>query len=286
MSYADLARIEVEGVDGSTWVLNGPGAGREGVHLGESPDGIYDAPVRTLWQQGAFQEGATANGVRWDARDVVFTAMIQGVSGRSWQDVDSQWRRAWSYTADSIMRVSTESGTRELKLRMFESPKFTPDVDPRVSEFGEVVMTCRAGDPFWREQPEKQYVQSTKGSGTAYRTVYNPTDKTMFLRFVMSPGARWTLPDFDFKGGTRTITLPSAYIDHEVKVDTHPLGDQVMIESWKNAWSEMGGVLFGDWGVPPYTPPTEVPISWTNSNGSAALTLVQDRRWSRPWGLE
>ena len=187
MSYADLARIEVEGVDGSTWVLNGPGAGREGVHLGESPDGIYDAPVRTLWQQGAFQEGATANGARWDARDVVFTAMIQGVSGRSWQDVDSQWRRAWSYTADSVLRVTTPSGTRELKLRMFEAPKFTPDVDPRVNEFGEVVMTCRAGDPFWREQPDKQAVTASGASGTEYLRVVNPTDKDMWLRV---PGGR------------------------------------------------------------------------------------------------
>ena len=283
MSYADLARIEVEGVDGSTWVLNGPGAGREGVHLGESPDGIYDAPVRTLWQQGAFQEGATPNGARWDARDIVFTAMIQGVEGRSWQDVDSQWRRAWSYTADSIMRVSTESGTRELKLRMFESPKFTPDVDPRVNEFGEVVMTCRAGDPFWREQPDTQTVTAAGSSGTEHVTVFNPTDKEMWLRWVLSAGSRWTLPDFDFAGGQRTVTMPTAYTSRDVLVDTHPLREQIVISDWANAWEAMGGVQLLH-PVPPYTPPTDVPVSWTGSGG--ALMLVQDRRWSRPWGLE
>lgn len=283
MSYADLARIEVEGVDGSTWVLNGPGAGREGVHLGESPDGIYDAPVRTLWQQGAFQEGATANGARWDARDVVFTAMVQGVSGRSWQDVDSQWRRAWSYTADSILRVSTESGTRELKLRMFESPKFTPDIDPRVNEFGEVVMTCRAGDPFWREQPDKQTVTASGASGTEYLRVVNPTDKDMWLRWVLAPGSRWTIPDFDFVGGTRTVTMPTAYTSRDVLIDTHPLREQIVVPDWANAWEAMGGVQLLH-PVPAYTPPTDVPVSWTGSGGS--LMLVQDRRWSRPWGLE
>ena len=283
MSYADLARIEVEGVDGSTWVLNGPGAGREGVHLGESPDGIYDAPVRTLWQQGAFQEGATPNGARWDARDVVFTAMIQGVEGRSWQDVDSQWRRAWSYTADSIMRVSTDSGTRELKLRMFESPKFTPDVDPRVNEFGEVVMTCRAGDPFWREQPDTQTVTAAGSSGTEMVEVWNPTDKEMWLRWVLSAGSRWTIPDFDFKGGSRTVTMPTAYTSRDVLVDTHPLREQIVISDWANAWEAMGGVQLLH-PVPAYTPPTDVPVSWTGAGGS--LMLVQDRRWSRPWGLE
>lgn len=283
MSYADLARIEVEGVDGSTWVLNGPGAGREGVHLGESPDGIYDAPVRTLWQQGAFQEGASPNGVRWDARDVVFTAMVQGVSGRSWQDVDSQWRRAWSYTEDSVLRVTTPSGTRELRLRLFEAPKFTPDVDPRVSEFGEVVMTCRAGDPFWREQPDKQTVVASSASGTEYLDVFNPTDKDMWLRWVLSPGSRWTIPDFDFAGGTRTVTMPTAYTSRDVLIDTHPLREQIVVVGWANAWEAMGGVQFIH-PVPAYTPPTSVPVSWSGSGGS--LMLVQDRRWSRPWGLE
>jgi len=283
MSYADLAHIEVEGVDGSIWVLNGPGAGREGVHLGESPEGIYDAPVRTLWQQGAFQEGASPNGARWDARDLVFMVMIQGTATRSWQDVDSAWRRAWSYTKDSILRVTTSSGTRELRLRMFESPRFTPDIDPRVNEFGEVVMTCRAGDPFWYEQPDKQIVEAVGGSGTEYRTVVNPTDKDMWLRWVQSPGSRWTVPDFDFAGGQRVITLPSVYTDREVLIDTHPLREQVVVVGWANAWEAMGGVQFLH-PVPPYTPPTDVPVSWTGAGGS--LMLVQDRRWSRPWGLE
>ena len=283
MSYADLARIEVEGVDGSSWVLHGVGAGREGVHLGESPEGIYDAPVRTLWQQGAFQEGATPNGARWDARDIVFTAMVQSVAGRSWQDVDSAWRRAWSYTEDSVLRVTTPSGTRELRLRMFESPKFTPDIDPRVNEFGEVVMTCRAGDPFWREQPEKQTVVASSASGTGYLDVVNPTDKDMWLRWVSAPGSRWTLPDFDFAGGTRTVTLPTAYTSREVLIDTHPLREQVVVVGWANAWEAMGGVQFIH-PVPAYTPPTQVPVSWSGSGGS--LMLVQDKRWSRPWGLE
>lgn len=283
MSYADLARIEVEGVDGSSWVLNGPGSGREGVHLGESPQGIYDAPVRTLWQQGAFQEGATPNGVRWDARDVVFTAMIQSVAGRSWQEVDSAWRRAWSYTQDSVLRVTTPSGTRELKLRLFEAPKFTPDVDPHDAEYGEVVMTCRAGDPFWREQPDKQVVTASGSSGTATVDVWNPTDKEMWLRWVAAPGSRWTIPDFDFRGGTRTVTLPTAYTSRDVLVDTHPLREQIVVPSWANAWEAMGGVTFVH-PVPAYTPPTDVPVSWSGSGGS--LMLVQDRRWSRPWGLE
>ena len=283
MSWSDLARVEVEGVDGSTWLIHGRGAGREGVRLGTSPDGLYDSPVRTLWQQGAFQEGETPSGVRWDARDVVFVALVQEIKGRSWQDVDSQWRRAWSYTEDSILRVTTPSGTRELRLRMFESPGFTPETDPRINGFGEVVMTCRAGDPFWREQPDKQAVTASGSSGTEYLRVVNPTDKDMWLRWVISPGSRWTIPDFDFAGSQRTITLPSSYIDEQVLIDTHPLREQVVVVDWANAWEAMNGVQFLN-PVPAYTPPTRVPVSWTGDGGS--LMLVQDRRWSRPWGLE
>ena len=277
MSYAGLAVIEVEGVDGSVWRVHGRGSGVEGVHLGEKPDGIYDAPVRTLWQQGAFQEGASPNGTRWDARDVVFTALIQSTPARSWQEVDSAWRRAWAYDRDSVLRVTTESGTRELRLRMFESPKFTPDHDPRVDEFGELVMTCRAGDPFWHEQPVKTVLTSP---GPV--TVVNPTDKEMWLRWVKSAGIRPTVPDFDFSGGRRTVTLPSSFTSREILIDTHPLREQIVSPGWANAWEAMGGVQFLH-PVPPHTPPTEVPVSWT---GSGSLMLVQDRRWSRPWGLE
>lgn len=283
MSYADLARVEVEGVDGSQWTLHGPGAGREGVRLGTSPDGLYDSPVRTLWQQGAFQEGSTPNGVRWDARDVVFVALIGDRGGKSWQDVDSDWRRAWSYSEDSILRIATTSGTRELKLRMFESPGFTPEFDPRVNEFGEVVMTCRAGDPFWREQPVPQPVASSGSSGTSMVEVYNPTDKPMWLRWVAAPGSRWTIPDYDFRGSKRIITLPTAYTSREVLIDTHPLREQIVVADWANAWEAMGGVQFVN-SVPPHTGPVEVPVSWSGSGGS--LMLVQDRRWSRPWGME
>lgn len=285
MSYANLATVEVEGVDGSVWRLHGAGAGAEGVRLGTSPSGIYDAPVRTVWQQGAFQEGSSPLGPRWDARDVVFVALVSAKAGRSWQDVDSEWRRAWSYTADSILRVTTPSGTRELRLRLLEAPGFTPETDPRINSFGEVVMTCRAGDPFWLEQPNKQYVQSTTGAGQATVTVVNPTDKEMYLRWVMTPGARWTLPDFDFLGGNRAITLPTAFTSREVTVDTHPLEEQVTVPDWANAWEAMGGVQFVHW-VPPHTPPTVVPVQWTGSNGVAALMCVEQRRWSRPWGLE
>lgn len=42
------ALIEVEGIDGSHWVICGEGQGGEGVELGTSPTGLYDTPVQTM----------------------------------------------------------------------------------------------------------------------------------------------------------------------------------------------------------------------------------------------
>lgn len=38
--------------------------------------------------------------------------------------------------------------------------------------------------------------------------------------------------------------------------------------------------------VPPYTPPTEIPVYVTGASPGAGVQLRMPRLWSRPWGLE
>ena len=275
--------VEVEGVDGSIWHLYGHREGEEGVHLGMEPDGLVDSPVRTLWTQTASGRGATAAGVRWEPRDLVFTALVGDRFGRDWQTVDSAWRRAWSYEDETIIRVTTTwSGTRELRCQLFEAPQVGVEMDPNVNGFAQVVMTVRAANPFWRSLPEYQTVEASSGSPGSV-VIDNPTDTPGFSKWVTIAGARWTIPDFDFKGSQRVITLPASYTDSNVVIDTDPLEETITVAGWPNAWDQMGGVDFLH-PVPPGTPPTEVPVSWTGSSGS--LTLVLEREWTRPWGLE
>ncbi|WP_306363373.1 hypothetical protein [Nocardia sp. CC227C] len=95
---SNAAMITVTGVDGSLWTIAGQGRGREGVELATSPSGLYDAPVTTIWNQSAFQVGSSFGGFRTNKRDVVFAVNIFEAAGRSWESVDSAWRKAWAGT--------------------------------------------------------------------------------------------------------------------------------------------------------------------------------------------
>ena len=128
-------------------------------------------------------------------------------------------------------------------------------------------------------------VQASGGSGTGYLEIHNPTDLPMYPRWVLQAGARWEVPDFDFDGDNRVVGMPPEYTDHEVSIHTNPVEQMIRIAGWKNAQEAMRGVLF-DNVVPPHTPPTAVPVSWTNATGNPAASVFMDRFWTRPWGME
>jgi hypothetical protein len=53
-----------------------------------------------------------------------------------------------------------------------------------------------------------------------------------------------------------------------------------------NILGQLAGQFF-NFPIPPYTPPTDLPVSYTGAPGGGAMVrLVQPRMWSRPWGLE
>ena len=281
----DLCTIEIEGVDGSLWTVHGPGAGAEGVHLGTSPEGLFDAPVRTLWDQTAFGVGAEFRDVRFEPRDLVFSALIGDFEGRSWQEVDSDWRRAWDYRRDTLIHVTSESGTRTLACRLFESPETNAEYGPRVDGFAALTMTVRAGNPFYSSLPEHNSVTATGAAGSKTLVVSNPTDVPLYLEWALTPGARWTVPDHDFRGGTRAITMPTQFTSRSVSINTDPLEEQVHVSGLPNAWALMNGILFIN-EVPPYTPETSLTVGWSGASGSPSATVRMRRQWSRPWGLE
>lgn len=281
----DFCTVEVKGVDGSLWTIHGPGAGAEGVFLGPSPVGLFDAPVRSLWDQTAFGVGAEFRDVRFEPRDLVFAALVMDVPGRSWEQVDSDWRRAWDFRRDTLIHVTSGSGTRTLAARLFESPEVVSEYDPRVNEFATVTMTVRAGNPFYTSLPEHNSVVASGASGSKTLIVSNPTNVPLHLEWALTPGARWQIPDHDFAGGNRAITMPAAFKDHSVHINTDPLEEQIYVPGLPNAWALMGGVSFIH-EVPPYTPETLLTVGWSGASGSPSATVRMKREWSRPWGLE
>ncbi|MFR9750496.1 phage tail protein [Nocardia sp. 004] len=291
---AQAAMIEVEGVDGSHWTLAGPGQGREGVELGTTPTGLYDAPVTTIWNSTAFQIGATYGGANWQKRDVVFGVNVYETDSASWESVDSAWRKAWAYDRDTKLVVTTEYGARTLHLRMSQQPEFKPQRDPHLKKWGQVTMTCTAGVPWWVEEDVTATAMSTidtRGAGqseTLWLPVSNPTDQPLWPQWVVTAPGVWTLPDFSWTEDAdkaRVLTLPTLVAGQDVTVDTDPMEEMIVAADGSSVWARMNGKMFLH-SVPAWTPETLVPVTVRGAAAGATVQVRCPRNWSRPWGLQ
>lgn len=291
----EAALIELDGVDGSHWILSGPGYGSEGVEFATSPSGIYDAPVTVPWNSSAYQPGATPGHPTWLKRDVTFSVNIFRTEYNSWQEVDSAWRKAWSYLQDSTLSITTESGTRRLKLRMTQQPEFKPANDPHIKQWGRITMMCTAGVPWWTEDDvigTDETVTDTTSSGTEtlWVPVENPTDQELYLRWVLpaaSANTQWTVPDFSWKddeNANRAIELPTQTTGQHLTIDTDPMEEMIVCADGSQFWARMNGRMF-EFPVPAYTPRTLLPVQVSGVPVGTKVMVRCPRNWSRPWGL-
>lgn len=295
--------IELEGVNGDWFTISGDGAGDRGVYLGTDVEGIYDAPVKTIWNETARQTGASYGGKRNLRRDVIFGVIIDDDNGETFEENDSRWRKAWSYTRDCKLWIETENSRRHLKLRMSEQPMFKPEFDPHQSQVDRVVMTCVAGDPWWYEDDAvAEWVSptDTTGGSTAAGTlppVSNPTDNDIWLRWRLQGNARWTIPDYswgnnDFKrsltDATKLILTPTLLpADGHGRVETNPESRRERMSTTANTqWQARWGGVDCLYPLPPYTPPTTLPVRVTGAAAGVGIQCMQPRPWSRPWGLQ
>lgn len=297
--------VELEGVNGNWFTLSGPGMGAEGVWLGTNVEGIYDAPVKTIWTEHAHQIGASFAAMRNLRRDIVFDVTIGDTSSLTWQEADSEWRKAWSYEDDCKLWIETADSRRYLKLRLSEQPLFKPERDPNIMQVERVTMTCIAGEPWWLEEDavdswvstvdtnvaDGQGVYPTQ-SGTV--TVENPTDQEIWLKWVLQGPGRWTLPDFSFGDNrfdrdtldaARKIVMPVQAPGQTFLVNTDPFEDLLRDPSGSQVWSLMNGVTFC-YPIPPYTKKIDLPVSVSQSVAGAGVQVRMPRTWSRPWGLQ
>lgn len=293
--------VELESYNGEWFRLHGDGQGDRGVIL-QSIEGIVDAPVRTIWTQTAFQTGSSPGGVRWDARDVAFKVFIRG-DGDSWEELDSEFRKAWSYSLDSKLWIETPTSRRYLSLRPTEAPVTDLSRDPRKRGFVQADMKCRAAVPWWVEADVTDtWVSQGSGAQSGTVTVSNPTDRPMWLRWTITAPGTWTLPDYSWYASetfsaddlpadiadhaaastTRSIVMPTLLSGAAVDIDTDPFEEQVVRVGTPNFWSLMNGVAFM-FPVPPWTPPTDLPVACDGPAGSTVLVHCA-RNWTRAWG--
>lgn len=259
----EAATIEYIGVDGSVWTLSGPGMGAQGVELGRKPRGLYAASGKSIWTSGAFQEGATYEGVRWEPRDMVFKFNIFGRDGYEFEEIYARWAAAWSFDRQgTLVYISPISGRREMKVQLLEAEDFEPEFDPRLNAHGELVMTIRAARPWWTTEPE---LDMWRFDGTDFNgelVVSNPTDRPCYLRWVLKSPAQFILPDFSFaddEHAKRMVRMPYQKLGTDVTVDTRRDVEQVKCTTIANYWALMNGEQFM-FSLPANTPPTKIPV--------------------------
>lgn len=155
--------VELKGVNGEWFTLAGPDAGDKGVYLGTGLKGLFDPPVKVVWEEPGNWPGARYLAHRVQKRDIVFGVEILHEPGDSWMTRDGEWRKAWSFEKDCTLYVTTEeSGTRWLKLRLTESPEVDMFMDPAMNGVNRVAMVCVAQDPFWYEDDKVFSAVTTK----------------------------------------------------------------------------------------------------------------------------
>lgn len=301
--------VEIEGVNGKRAIISGEEFGDAGVYLATDVDGIYDAPVKTIRLETARQTGSSYGGKRNLHREVVFGAIIDNRNGTPWEENDSEWRKMWSYESDCKLWIETDGSRRHLNLRLLEQPQFKPEFDPNQTQIETVRMTCVAGDPWWYEADvvsEWVSPSDTVGGSTAagFVPVSNPTDNPIWLRWRLQGAStgvtwapRWTIPDYswgnnDFKralaDATKLILTPSLFaVDGSGRIETNPESRRERMSTTGNTqWQARWGGVDCLYPVPPYTPPTNIPVRVTGAPAGVGIQCIQPRPWSRPWGLQ
>lgn len=300
--------VQLEGWQGDWFTLHGPNQGNRGVVL-NGLDGIVDAPVITSRSKTAFRPGALDGGKRWEEREVTITATVAPAlaTGRADGDfelLDSDFRKAWSYSADSKLWIQTRSGRRHLPLRLSSAPRYLTKLDPHRKQYGQIELDTVALVPWWIEPDVVDtWVSQDAGVQEGAVRIENPTDRPMWLKWTITAPGTWTLPDFSWYGSetfspddlpadiadaaststARKIVMPPLSSGVGVDIDTDPFEEQVVRPGFPNFWSLMNGVQFC-FPVPPWTPPTDLPVKVDGPAGSTVAVMCE-REWTRPWGM-
>ena len=204
--------VAIEGCNGDFVTLTGPDAGDENFVLATGVMGLFDPPVKVVYEEPGNYPGSRYLNHRILRRDLTFGVWILDEPEQSWLQGDSRWRKMWSYSKDTKIHVTTpDSGTRTLTCRLGQAIEVEMTTDPSMEPINLAKMTVIAGDPFWWEDdvvfsgvtttnttfdpnplpwPWPQLALPTEDI-TIHVDAANPTDQPIFPKWT-APGS--TLP--------------------------------------------------------------------------------------------
>lgn len=279
--------LQLHSSKGRKWNIHGSHAGAQGVGLLEGADGFWEAPIKSVWMQGAFQEGATYLGFKTEPLDVILPIGIRGESYAEWSRNDSMFRNDLGDPDTEFKLVAvSESGRRELALRLTDTPVNVRDTDPSVDHYTRMIVQARAGWPRWVGKPDTSVFTAAGPNDQGFVTVSNPTDTWLYPQWVVEAPGKWTLPDFSWQDDDqhdRVITTPTLSSGQTLTIDTYPANEPYVAANGSNIAGRFGGVMFVH-PVPPHTPPTQIPVKVSGASIGASCMLRMPRNWRRPRG--
>lgn len=199
-------KIELVGADGTTYNISGPGMGEQGVELDVDPEGlISEAPISQIWQQSAFQEGATYIGTSVEPIDLVLGFHVYDYKDKygvyhPWEEVESKFHRALHERKPAKLRYTPANGpARALDIIKLKATETKSKHDPHLNQYSHVITTVRAPFPYWRGQTIIYTERIDAPSANVTFTVSNPTDTYLWPKWTVTAPGMWLLPDYDFE---------------------------------------------------------------------------------------
>lgn len=316
-SYFD-SKIRAMWFSGQGRIFNthGENAGIQGIWNAQGQvQGIYDAPVKTTWKSGAFQEGSTQKAVKRLERDMMLGFHCTETDTRTAEANESEFRKIFAYEEDEwdddpeptvLHMLTDQSNERRLDLLMYGEPTMeAADTDPIEAQYFNLILKLRAGQPNWYELDpttgafHKTVFEDSATSAEGFILVSNPTDTVLKHEWLLTR-ATWMIPDVSWRGGrykrrpggqygSRQVGLrPITAVQGGIRISLD--GSKLHVRDF-NYTNAVGSILPPGkrflHKIPPYTPPTLLPISYIDAPpGGARAELIQPRRWTRPWGQE
>lgn len=296
--------LEIEGVSGTTITLAGAGKGDHGCWIAEG--GVEDLVTQTFethYTSHAFQLGADFVGVRYPPMRPVLSIHVKATETSSFEENLATLQRALSAKRQARIWIETPSTRRWLSVRLESNLRIDVKQDPGRNHYAFVVVPLIAADPHWYEKDKtSSWISPTDTSGgstaSGYVTVHNPTDKDIWLQWVVqaATGAKWTIPDLSwgddrFVRGTadanRKITLPALQAGEHLRIDTSDSAKDPQVTSSTDTqiYLRMNGVTFL-YPVPARTKKTEIPVSVTKAPAGVGIQVRCPQPWSSAIGSQ
>lgn len=306
----------LEGHNGDQWNLTESDRGVRVARDGMT--GLISAPVKTLYDEHAFQRGATYRGKRFQPRQFVLgldiygkgDPWVPGLGDGTWQEVASDVQAALDFDKPAYLHAESETDYRTLQFRLAREIETHWKQDPGGINYGRMTITGMAGDPFyyardqqrvWASETDTRGVDT--GSPTGHRvetgtvTVSNPTNIPAYAYWeAQSPAAdtTWILPDHSFgsdeygravQDADRQIVMPPLMAGEHAWWATDPLHRDGPCGTVLNTplYMRMRGVSFL-YAIPPRTPATELPVAVSNAPAGTSVRCTIRHAYLNPFG--